>query len=345
LNSIRVHATGGIEVLRHEQAPDPELLASEDVTVRIVAAGVNRIDLGLRAGETCRPRNFPAILGADGAGTIAALGSQAHGLNIGDRVCFYPVRGCGACRFCADAREWLCPRTELLGAGEPGTYAEYIRVPARDCFVIPRALSFEEAAALPLCHMTAWRMLIVDAAVKPGEFVLIVGAGGGIATAALQLAQAVGACTVIVTANPEKLAKAKAAGADHVLDCAPDEFSRAVRQATSKHGADVAINAVGGETWTESLAALARGGRLVTCGAIAGPYPRTNLRRIFWNHLQVRATRTATRSQFAQMLQFFGLEGRRPIIDRVFSLRDAGAAHQRLERRQQFGKILLRIDG
>lgn len=345
MNSIRIHASGGIEVLRYEEAPDPELRSPGDAIVRIVAAAVNRIDLALRAGEPCRPRNFPAILGADGAGTIVALGPEVRGLKIGDRVCIYPVRGCGACRFCADERESLCPRTELLGAGEPGTYAEYIRVRARDCLAIPPGLSFEEAAALPLCHMTAWRMLIVEAALKPGEIVLIIGAGGGIATSALQLAQAVGARTVIVSANPDKLAKAKAAGADYVLECAPYEFSQPVRRITNKHGADVAINAIGGETWTESLAALARGGRLVTCGALAGPYPSTNLRRIFWNHLQIRATGAATRSQFAQMLRFLSLKGRPPIIDGMFSLRDAGAAHQRLERRQQFGKILLRIRG
>jgi NADPH:quinone reductase-like Zn-dependent oxidoreductase len=191
----------------------------------------------------------------------------------------------------------------------------------------------------------AWRMLMSDAQLQPGEWVMILGAGGGIATAALQLATAFGARAVVLSRHAKKLARARELGAVQGIDLTGSDPFRAVRACTGKRGVDVAIDCLGGASWTATLAALARGGRLVTCGALCGGAPRTDLRRVFWNHLRIMGAHSAGREEFRRVLGFFAAGGRKPLIDSVFSLRDAARAHERLERSEQFGKIVLRIDG
>jgi NADPH:quinone reductase-like Zn-dependent oxidoreductase len=187
-------------------------------------------------------------------------------------------------------------------------------------------------------------MLITHADLKPGESVLIVGAGGGVASAALQLAAVIGARVFVTSRSAEKLAAAKKLGARHGIDCRTADFAKEVRRLTGKRGVDVAVNCVGGETWAGGLAALSRGGRLVTCGAVAGADPKTDLRRVFWNHLKIFAASSPTRQEFGRALNFFGGSCRRPVIDQIFPLRDANRAHQRLEQGRQFGKIVLRVN-
>ena len=225
-----------------------------------------------------------------------------------------------------------------------GTYAEFICVPERNCFPFPDGFSIEEAAALPLANLMAWRMLVSDAELKPGEWVMIVGAGGGIATAALQLATAIGARVIVASRNEQKLSAAQRLGAFHGISLRHSEAFRAARAFTGKRGVDVVVNCVGGETWTGSLGALARGGRLVTCGALCGRAPKSDVRRIFWNHLKILGAHAATREEFSRVLNFVAAGRRKPLIDSVFSLGDAERAHERLEHGFQFGKIVLRID-
>jgi NADPH:quinone reductase-like Zn-dependent oxidoreductase len=344
LKAVRIHSYGGIEQLRYEDADEPALRSSNDVLVKLKAAAVNRADVALRSGDHDNVISLPRILGVDGAGTVFSVGAAVRNVKPGDAVCLYPIHGCGDCHFCSTEQEWLCRQTHVLGERADGSYAEFVRVPAQNCCTIPPGLSFEEAAAFPLVYVTAWRMLITHADVKSGESVLIVGAGGGIATAALQIAGATGARVIVTSGTEEKLSATKKLGAEHGVNSDTGEFAKRVRQLTSKRGVDVVVNCVGGSSWAESLAALARGGRLVTCGAIAGPQPKTDLRRVFWNHLKIFAAHSPTRQEFLRVANFFVNSGRKPILDQVFPLKDARWAHRRLEERKQFGKIVLSLD-
>jgi NADPH:quinone reductase-like Zn-dependent oxidoreductase len=238
----------------------------------------------------------------------------------------------------------MCIRLRVLGERDPGTYSQYVKAPARNCFPIPAGLSFEEAAAFPLVYITVWRMLMTNAGLKSGESVLILGIGGGVASAGLQLAVRIGAHVIVTSASDEKLAQAKRYGAAHGINHRTSDFAKEVRQLTDKRGVDVVIDCVGGESWVRSLAALAKGGRLVTCGATAGANPQTDIRRIFWNNLKIFGSTLGSRDDFRQAISFMEVCGTRPIIDRVFPLWDAAAAQQRLEEAKQFGKIVLRMD-
>ena len=345
MKAVQIHAYGGIDQLRYEDAEVPQLRSPHDVILKLKAAAVNRVDLAVRSGFKGAPLSVPRILGADGAGTVVSAGAEVRHVKPGDAVCLYPFYGCGQCRFCAAGQPSQCCQRRLLGECDNGTYAEFVRVPAHNCVGLPSGLSFEEGAAFPLVYVTAWHMLITQAELKPGESVLIVGAGGGIATAALQIASVSAARVIVTSSSEEKLIAARGYGAEHGIRCLRSEYAKAVRSLTGKRGVDVVVNCVGGSSWAESLAALARGGRLVTCGAVAGSQPRTDLRRVFWNHLRVFAANSGTRQEFLRVLQFFAASGRKPIIDQIFPLKDAASAQRRLEQGKPFGKIVLRVDG
>jgi len=271
------------------------------------------------------------------------VGGQVNNVKEGDAVCFYPASGCGECEFCVAGKDFMCLRLRVLGERLEGTYAEYVKVPARNCFPIPPGLSFEEAAAFPLVFVTVWRMLITNAELKPGEHVLILGIGGGIATAALLVAKQMGAHVVVTSSSDEKLEMAKNWGADHGLNYHRSDFSKEVRVLTGKRGVDVVVDCVGGDGWVKSLAALTKGGRLVTCGATAGGNPQTDIRRIFWNHLKIFGSTLGSRGEFCQLLNFIRVTKLRPIIDQLFPLKEAAHAQRRLEEGRQFGKIVLQI--
>jgi len=344
LKAVRLHGYGSAGQLRYEETSEPKLDSARDVIVALKAAAVNRIDLDLCRGTHRPDMRLPRILGCDGAGEVVAVGSEVSHVKPGDRVCLYPAIICGRCEFCRAGLEHLCTERHLLGEREDGTYAEYVRLAGDNCHPIPPALSFEEAAAFPLAYVTAWRMLVSEAGLKPGEWVLIVGAGGGIGTAALRLAAAFGARIMAASSSEAKRAAAKGLGVDHAIATVGD-FAAEARRLTGKRGVDIVIDCVGGESWAKSLAALARGGRLVTCGALAGSAPQTDLRRIFWNHLKVSGCPTGTRAEFIELLQFLKVSQSRPIIDRVFPLKDAAHAQRRMAERKHFGKIVLRMDG
>jgi NADPH:quinone reductase-like Zn-dependent oxidoreductase len=237
----------------------------------------------------------------------------------------------------------MCSHVNANADCEHGTYAEYIRVPARNCFPIPAGLSLTEAAAFPMVFLTVWRMLFTHAELKPGESILILGIGGGVASAALQVARILGARVIVTSSSDDKLTRAKQLGAEHGINYRNTDFPKEVRNYTGKRGVDVVVDCVGGASWAKSLAALAKGGRLTTCGASTGTTPPTNLQRIFWNDLNVFGSSLGSRTEFRQLLDFFTVTGCKPIIDRVFALSEAAHAHQRLEAGKQFGKIVLQI--
>lgn len=343
MKAVRIHEHGGIDKLRYEDAEEPKLTSSTEAIVRLRVSAVNRIDIWNRRGLTGMDYSLPHVLGADGAGIVAEVGEQIRNIRKGDAVCLFPGSGCGQCEFCLTDREFMCVHLRVLGERLDGTYAEYVRLPGKNCFPIPPGLSFEEAAAFPLVFITVWRMLVTNAGLKPGEHVLILGIGGGVATAALQLAKHMGAHVIVTSGSDEKLELAKNWGADHGINYRRSDFAKEVRVLTEKRGVDVAVDCVGGDSWGKSLAALAKGGRLVTCGATAGADPPTDIRRIFWNHLKIFGSTLGSRDEFRQLLAFMQNSGVRPIIDQLFPLRDAAEAQRRLEEGRQFGKIVLQI--
>ncbi|MGH7823774.1 MAG: zinc-binding dehydrogenase [Candidatus Binatia bacterium] len=344
LKAVRIHEYGGIDKLRYEDAQDPKISSPTDVIVKLRAASLNHIDLWNRRGRAGLELAFPHILGADGAGIVVEAGEKVELVRPGDAVCLYPPSGCGQCEFCVTDRDFMCIHLQVLGEKRPGTYAEYVRVSARNCFPIPTDFSFEEAAAFPLVYITLWRMLMTNGRLKPGEYVLILGIGGGVASAGLQVAARIGAHVIVTSGSDEKLERAKSYGARHGINYRTTDFAQEVRQLTAKRGVDVVIDSVGGETWVKSLASLAKGGRLVTCGATAGANPQTDIGRIFWNNLKIFGSTLGSRDDFRQALNFAQATRTKPIIDRVFPLKDAAAAQRRLEESKQFGKIVLRMD-
>ncbi len=343
MKAVCIHEHGGLDKLRYEETDDPKLNSSREVVVQLKAAALNRIDVFNREGVTGMDVALPHILGADGSGVVVEAGDGVSHVKKGDAVCLYPPSGCGHCEFCQTNRDYMCVHLRVIGEGLKGTYAEYIKVPAENCFPIPTDYSFEEAAALPLVFITIWRMLVTNAALKPGEHVLILGIGGGVASAALQLAKEMKAHAIVTSSSDAKLEMAKNHGADHGINYRKADFVKEVRALTGKRGVDVVVDCVGGESWEKSLAALAKGGRLVTCGATAGAFPQTNIRRIFWNHLSIFGSTLGSRQDFQQLLSFCSTSEVRPIIDQVFPLKEAAAAQQRLEERKQFGKIVLKV--
>lgn len=341
MKAVRIHEYGGVDTLRYEEAPDPAPPSPKDVVVRLRAAALNHIDLWNRKGLTGMKVEFPHILGADGAGVVEEAGSEVAHCKKGDAVCLYPPAGCGDCEFCRTDRDFMCVRLRVLGEGMNGTYAEYVAVPGANCFPVPEGYGFDEAAAFPLVFVTVWRMLVTNARLAPGEKVLILGIGGGVALAALQIAKAMNAWVAVTSGSDEKIEGARRLGADHGLNYRTRDFVRAMRDVTGKRGVDVVVDCVGGDSWAKSLAALAKGGRLVTCGATAGANPPTDIRRIFWNHLSIFGSTLGSREEFEQVLRFVEAAKVKPVIDESFPLAEARAAQAKLEAGRQFGKVVL----
>lgn len=340
MKAIRIHHHGGVPELRYQDAPAPELRTPDDVIVRLKAAAVNRSDIQERDNTSSGGSRIP---GSDGAGVVTVMGSNVTGLKIGAAVCLYPQSGCGQCWACRRDRQEFCERPQRLGEHVDGTYAEMVRVPRQNCFAPPEGFSWEEAAALPVAYLSAWRMSITDAELKPGESVLIRGIGDGVAIAALQLALSVGAHAIVSADNGERLAQALGIGAIHGIDESEQDFAAEARRFTDKRGVDIVVDCVGGEGWTKSFAALTRDGRLVTCGASAGAQPTTDLRRIFWHHLKVFGSSLGSRDDFRQLIDYLATTGTKPVIDSVYPLADAAGAHRRFIDCRHFGKIILRI--
>jgi NADPH:quinone reductase-like Zn-dependent oxidoreductase len=316
VKAVRIHEDGGPEVLRYEDAPDPEP-AEGEVLVRLHAASLNHLDLWVRKGLPSVPK--PRILGADGAGIRVDSGERVvlnPGLEHGDAI-------------------------HVIGEHTQGTHAELVAVPATNVFPHPESISFEEAAAFPLVFETAYRMLVTRAQIEEGEWVLVWGIGGGVATAALAIAKALGASVIVTSSSDAKLERARELGADATVNHATGDVVAAVKDACG--GADVVVETIGEATWKSSLAAARAGGRVVLCGATSGPNPPAQLHRIWWKQLDVLGSTMGTRADFEGAFELVKSGRARPVIDRVYPLDEARAAHERLEAGEQFGKIVLAI--
>ena len=286
---------------------------------------------------------LPRILGSDAAGVVDAVGPQAHACKPGDRVLINPGIACGRCEPCDAGEGSLCATYTLVGEHCDGTQAEFVVVPERNVHPIPEGMSFEDAAAVPLVFLTAWRMLVTKACVQPGEDVLILGAGAGVGTAAIQIARQAGARVWAVAGGPEKLEKAKALGAEVLIDRGTQDFEKVVREKTARRGVDVVIDYIGKDTWVKSLRALRRGGRLATCGATTGFDPVEDLRHIFYRQLTVYGSTMGSAAEFAAMMRGFHAGRFKAVVGRVLRLDEVAEAHRLLEARSVFGKIVLTV--
>lgn len=341
MKAIRIHEHGGIDTLRYEDAPDPRITSFKDVIVNLEAAALNHIDIWVRMGVTGMKIPMPHILGADGAGVVVEVGSEVKSVKGGDKVCLYSFTGCGECEFCLSDRDFMCIRVRSLGERLDGTYAQYVKVAPENCFPIPSYMTFDEAAAFPLVFVTLWRMLVANARLQPGESLLIIGIGGGVASAALQVAKRMGARVIVTSGSDEKLERAKALGADHGINHRRKNVAEEVKLLTDNRGVDVVLDSVAGEVWQRSLHSLAHGGRLVTCGATAGGEPNDDLNTMVSKELTIYGSTLGSREDFRQLLSFLDATQIHPIIDRKFPLSEARDAQQRMEEARQFGKIIL----
>jgi NADPH:quinone reductase-like Zn-dependent oxidoreductase len=337
------HENGGPEVLRIEEVERPDPGAGE-VLVRVAACGLNHLDLWIRRGLPI-DTTMPHIGGSDIAGTIVGTGPGLGLFSGGERVVVNPSLWCGRCRECLKGEQSLCETYRIVGEHTDGGFAEYVAVPAQNCHTLPDGFSFEEAAALPVSYQTAWRALVTRAAVRAGEDVLVLGASGGTAIAAIQIAKLAGARVFAVTSGQQKVERVRALGADFVYDREQVDFSRAVYQETGRRGVDVVVENVGEATWKGSVRSLARGGRLVTYGATTGHRGETDLRLLFWKQLQLIGTTMANVAEFRAMLDAAFRRDFAPVIDAVMPLHALATAHERLEAGGQLGKVIVSIDG
>jgi NADPH:quinone reductase-like Zn-dependent oxidoreductase len=342
MKAIVFTGQGGLDKVQYRDVEQPRL-GPREVLIATRAAALNHLDLFVRNNLDSLKLAPPHVAGADGAGVVAEVGTEVSRVRVGDRVLINPGIHCGSCEFCQAGEQSLCVRFGIMGETCPGTFAEYFKVPQDNAHPVPEGFSWDEAAAFPLVFLTAWRMLISKAVIKPGEDILILGIGGGVSTAVLQIVKAIGLRAFVTSSSDAKLQQAQKLGADAAINYKTQDFAREIRTLTNRRGVDVVVDSVGGDSYAKSLASLVKGGRLVTCGATAGPHPQTDLGRIFWNQLSVFGSTMGNMREFTAMLNFVTKRGVKPVIDQVFPLADGAKALARMEEGKQFGKIVLKI--
>jgi NADPH:quinone reductase-like Zn-dependent oxidoreductase len=336
----RIHQHGGTEVLVYEEAAEPKIKANQ-VLVRVRACALNHLDLFVRAGIPGMKFAMPHVLGCDIAGEVVEVGELCERVKPGWRVVLSPGLSCRQCEQCLSGNDNLCRRYTMFGYAVDGGNAELIAAPEYSVIQIPDDLPFEEAAAAPLVFLTAWHMLMARAKLQPGDDVLVLAASSGVGQAAIQIAKMF-QCRVIATAGgEEKLARAREIGADHAIDHYAQDISAEVKRITGKRGVDVVIEHVGVATWQKSLESLAPAGRLVTCGATTGFDAKVDLRFLFSKQWSLLGSFMGTVGELHQVLKFIFRKQLRPVVDRVYPLGEIRAAHDRLERKEQFGKIVM----
>jgi len=341
MKAVRFHQHGGPDVLRYEEAPDPTPGPGE-VLVRVRACALNHLDLWERRGLPNVKTPMPHISGSDVAGEVVA--SMASGIHTGQRVMLQPGISCGRCAACLSGRDNECPEYEVLGyMNHSGGYAELVKIPVQNVIPLPDDIDFVRAAAFPLTFVTAWHMLLTCAQLSSGEDVLVLAAGSGVGQAAIQIARLHGARVIATAGTDEKLDRARALGAHAVIHHHQQDVAEEIKRLTNRRGVDVVIEHVGEATWAKSVRSLARGGRLVTCGATTGHNGGLDLRALFGKQLTVRGSYMGTKGELLDAARFLFTGQLAPVVDRTFSLADAPAAQCRLESSEQFGKIVLEM--
>jgi len=347
VRGLTISAHGGLDQLVYRtDLPKPEPKRGE-IRVRVKAAALNHLDLFVIAGMPGVTITPPWILGADATGTIDAIGDLSgisdNALKVGDNVIINPGLSDRTCEYCLAGEQSLCVKFGILGEHAPGTLAEYIVVPAVNARSIPRDKPVEQAAAFTLATLTAWRMVVTRARVKKGDNVLIWGIGGGVALAALEIVRSIGAIAWVTSHSDEKLALARGLGAENLLNYATTDVGKEIRARTGKRGVDVVLDTVGEATWPQSLGALGKRGRLVTCGATSGPMVQMDVRRLFWNQWDIMGSTMGNDAEFDAITKEYRAGHFTPLVDSVFDISQGRQAFERLQSGQQFGKIVVRI--
>lgn len=331
---------GGPEVLEYADVPEPVLKANE-VLVEVKACALNHLDVWARGGLPGIEIPLPHILGNDIAGVVREVGELVSWVKTGAEVMLHPGVSCGHCEECLSGRDNLCRDYDILGYRRDGGYAELVAAPAVNVIPKPQNLSWEEAAALPLVTVTAWHMLVTRAAVQPGEDVLVHAAGSGVGSIGIQIAKLRGARVIATASSDEKLTKAKELGADEVVTYSNQDWPKEVKRLTNRRGVDVVFEHTGAETWPGSVASLKTGGRLVTCGATSGFAAQTDLRQVFYRHLTILGSFMGSKSELLEAMKFIESGKIRAVIDQTLRLREAKRAHELMQERLQFGKLVL----
>ena len=344
MRALTIDAHGELDELKYrEDLPVPEIAAPDDVRVRVRAAAVNHLDLWVVRGVPGVKIAPGWILGSDCAGIVDAVGPAVTSVHVGDHVVLNPGVSDRTCDYCRTGDNPLCLQYRILGEHRPGVMAEFAVVPTANVLAIPDHTSLTTAAAFPLATLTAWRMLVTRARVGPDDQVLIQGIGGGVALAALQIAKLFGARVWVTSGNDAKLERARALGADETLNRRELDVAREIRSRTGKRGVDVVIDCVGEATWSSSLGALGKRGRLVTCGGTSGPMVQTDVRRLFWNQWTIMGSTMGSDDEFASIVAELRAGRLIPPVDSVYPLRDGRDAFARLQSGEQFGKVVVEV--
>jgi NADPH:quinone reductase-like Zn-dependent oxidoreductase len=344
MRGLTISAHGGVEQIEYrDDLPAPVLRRDTDVRIRMRAAALNHLDLFLLKGLPGLTITPPWVLGADGTGVVESVGDAVRSVAVGDTVVINPGISDRICEYCLAGEQPLCPSFGILGEHQPGTMAELVVVPATNALAIPANSDPAESAAFTLATLTAYRMLVTRARLEAGEHVLIWGIGGGVAIACLQIAKLIGAHVTVTSGSDEKLARARSLGADDTINHRGVDVGREMRARTGKKGVNVVVDSVGEATWAQSLGALGRAGRLVTCGGTSGPMVTTDVRKLFWNQWSILGSTMGNDAEFAAIVERFSAGLLRPPVDRVYPLSQGRAAFERLEAGEQFGKIVVSI--
>ena len=333
---------GGPEVLEYTDVPEPSIRADE-VLIEVRACALNHLDVWTRGGLPGIKIPLPHILGNDIAGVVREVGALATWVHPGDEVMVQPGVSCGHCFECLHGRDNFCRDYDMLGYRRAGGYAELVSVPAVNMIAKPQRLSWEEAAALPLVTVTAWHMLVTRAQVRPGEDVLVHAAGSGVGSIGIQVAKLLGARVIATAGADDKLAKAKELGADDVINYRNEDWPKEVRRLTDRRGVDVVFEHTGAATWAGSIASMKNNGRLVTCGATSGYDAQTDIRQIFYRHLTILGSFMGTKAELLEAMKFVERGLIRAVVDQSMPLSEARRAHELMEDRAQFGKLVLRM--
>ncbi|HEY6805896.1 MAG TPA: zinc-binding dehydrogenase [Pyrinomonadaceae bacterium] len=331
---------GGPEVLEFTDVPAPTIRANE-VLVKVKACALNHLDIFARNGLPGIEIPLPHILGCDISGVVQEVGELVTWVNVGDEVMVQPGVSCGHCEACLSGKDNLCREYDIIGYRRDGGYAELVAVPGVNVFPKPSNISWAEAAALPLVTVTAWHMLVGRANLQPGEDVLVHAAGSGVGSVAIQIAKLRGARVITTASSEEKLAKARELGADETINYTKLDWPKEVKRLTERRGVDVVFEHTGSETWPGSIASLKNNGRLVTCGATSGFDARTDLRQVFYRHLTILGSFMGSKAELLEAMKFVRTGKIKGVVDRVLPLSAAREAHELIENRGQFGKVVL----
>ena len=340
MNAIVFEQHGGPEVLNFAEVADPQIKANE-VLVEVRACALNHLDVWVRNGLPGIKIPLPHILGNDVAGVVRAVGDLITWVKPGDEVMIQPGVSCGHCVECLAGRDNMCNEYDIIGYRRDGGYAQFLAVPGVNVIPKPKNLDWAEAAALPLVTLTAWHMLISRAQVQPGEDVLIHAAGSGVGSLGIQIARLRGARVITTAGSDEKLAKARDLGADETINYTNDDWPKEVKRLTNGRGVDVVFEHTGATTWPGSIVSLKKGGRLVTCGATSGFEAQTDLRHVFYRHLTILGSMMGSKADLLAAMKFIESGQIRAVVDRTLPLVEARKAHELMEERAQFGKLVL----